>query len=318
MQVTMGIHNVKTILLIAAFVGTAASSASATVFTHLTAEEGVVDYDYQKDQGNGWYSEPSSSYRFKLGFKQGERASAHPVLVATLRSTDTEHFRGKAAIELEIKARQEQKSLKTAYKVDISSVVPSDPFSPPVAVPKDWYHGFALKIDAASYQLPAGPGQKLTFEQWWQGSPFHPPVSLVIVNEIDARSTGWQDANPKGNFALVVRDDDHNAWESGPGQPRCYDLGPVKTGRWIKWVVCVRPSPSGKDGGVTVWMDGAEKLKLTGTAVGYERARYGTKPVPAKSLAVGCCIYRMNGLSTQRFFFDGIKFADSLADAVTP
>ena len=65
-------------------------------------------------------------------------------------------------------------------------------------------------------------------------------------------------------------------------------------------------------------MDGTEKLKLTGTAVGYERARYRTKPTPAKSLAVGCCIYRMNGLSTQRFFFDEIKFADTFVDAATP
>ena len=95
-------------------------------------------------------------------------------------------------------------------------------------------------------------------------------------------------------------------------------LGPVKTGHWIKWVVRVRPSPSGKDGGVTIWMDGVEKLTLANTAVGYGRSRYPTKPTPAKSLAVGCCIYRLNGLSTQRFFFDEIKFADSFADAGTP
>ena len=150
------------------------------------------------------------------------------------------------------------------------------------------------------------------------GFAFHPPVALTIINEIDARSKGWQDANPNGNFALVLRDDDHNAWEPGPGQPRYYNLGPVKTGQWTKWVVCVRPSPSGKDGGATIWIDGAEKLKLANTAIGYERARYRTKPTPAKSFAVSCCIYRMNGLSTQRFFFDEIKFADSFLDAVTP
>jgi hypothetical protein len=309
---------VKSILILAAVIEMAVSSASATVFTRLTAEEGAVDYDYLKDQGNGWYAEPASNYRFKLGFKQGERASAHPILVATLKATQAEHFRGKAALELQIGARQELKSLKAAYKVDISSVVPSDPFSPPVAIPKDWYHGFALKIDAADYQLPTGPGQQLTFEQWWQGSPFHPPVALVLVNEIDARSQGWPDANPKGNFALVLRDDDHNAWESGPGRPRYYNLGPVKTGQWIPWIVRVRPSPSGQDGGVTIWMDGAEKFKLTNTAIGYQRARYRTKPAPARSLAVGCCIYRTNGLSTQRFFFDEIKFADSFADAQSP
>ena len=162
----------KTILIMIAVIEMAIASADATVFTHLTAEDGVVDYDYIKDQGNGWYSEPSSNYRFKLAFKQGERASTNPILVATLKSTETEHFRGKAAIELQIVAREEQKSLKAAYKVDISSVQPNDLFSPPVATPKDWYHGFAMKIDAASYQLPAVPGQELIFEQWWQGSPF--------------------------------------------------------------------------------------------------------------------------------------------------
>lgn len=308
----------KTLLIITAGLAIAAASALATVFTHLTAEGGAVDYNYTTNQNNGWYTEPASDYRFKLGFKQGERASTNPVLVATLQTTDAEHFRGKAALELQIAAREEKKSLRAAYKVDLSCVLPGDPFAPPVATPKDWYHGFALKIDAAHYQLSPQPGQDLIFEQWWQGSPFHAPVVLAILNEADARSQGWPDANTHGNFALVLRDDEHNAWQSGPGQPRYYNLGPVKPGQWIQWVVCVRPSPSGKDGAVTIWMDGAEKLKLTHTAVGYDRARYPTKPTPGKTLAVGCCLYRLNGLSTQRFFFDEIKFADSFADAVTP
>ena len=296
----------------------AASTASAEVFTHITAENGVIEYDLAKDQGNGWYSEPPGAYRFKLGFKQGERDSATPVHVATLRPTNEEHFKGQSALELQITAYEEKKSLRAAHKVSISSVSPKDPFAPQVAVPKDWYHSFALKIDAASHQLPREAGERLIIEQWWQGSPFHPPVTLSILNATDARSRGWPDAGTNGNFALVLRDDDHNAWEKSPGEARYFNLGPVQTGQWLKWILHVRPDPSGKDGAITVWLDGTEKLKLTRTAVGYDRARYPAKPTPVKTLAVDCCLYRPNGPSTQRFFFDEIKFTDSYNEAVAP
>ncbi len=290
----------------------------AEVFTHLTGEGGVVDYDHTKDEGNGWYSEPSSDYRFKIGFKQAERKSPHPILVATLESTEAEHFQGKAAIKLQIVANEETKSLKAAYKVDIASVKPGDAFSPSLTAAKDWYHGFAMKIDAAHYQLPQESSDALTFEQWWQGSPFHPPVSLAIVNEADARAKGWADANSDGNFTLVLRDDEHNAWESGPGKPRYYNLGPVKTGRWMSWIVSVRPSPSGK-GAVTVTLDGVERIKLANIRVGYDPSHYSTKPRPGTSMAyVSCCVYRLNGLNAQCFYFDEIRFADALADVSAP
>ena len=296
----------------------AASTGSAEVFTHITAETGVVEYDLVKDQGNGWYSESTGAYRYKLGFKQGERDSATPVHVATLRTTEEEHFKGKSALELHIKANEEKKSLRAAYKVSISSVSPKDPFAPQVAVPKDWYHSFVLKIDAASYRLPLEAGQRLIIEQWWQGSPFHPPITLSILNEPDARSHGWTDAGTNGNFALVLRDDNHNAWEKSPGEARTFNLGPVKTGQWLKWIIHVRPDPSGKDGAVTVWLDGIEKLKLTQTVVGYDRSRYPVKPTPVKTFAIDCCLYRLNGPSTQRLFFDEIKFTDSYKEASAP
>lgn len=308
----------KTLLTILIALCLLSSPGHAELFSHITAEGGVVDYDLTKDPGNGQYSEPASSYRYKLGFKQGERTSPTPVLVATAKTTQAEHFKGNGALELKISAYEEKKSLKAAHKVSLSIVSPEDSFSPYVALAKDWYHGFALKIDAASYRLLPETGEELIFEQWWQGSPFHPPVTLSIINETDARAKGWADATANGNFALVMRDDEHNAWEKSPGPPRYFNLGPVMTGRWIQWVIRVRPDPSGKDGCVTVWMDGTEKLNLNHTAVGYNRAHYPTKPMPAKTFAVDCCIYRHNGLDTQRFFFDEIKFADSFADAATP
>jgi hypothetical protein len=288
------------------------------LFYHLTAERGVVEYDLNKDSDHGWYSEPSSNQGFKLGFKQGERTSQTPILVAALTATKTEHFKGETALELHVEAYEEKKSFRAAHKVSLSIVSPEDSFSTSVAKSKDWYHGFALKIDAASYRLLPEAGEELIFEQWWQGSPFHPPVTLSIINETDARAHGWADANPNGNFALVLRDDSHNPWEKGQGRPRYFNLGPVETGCWRQWIIRVRPDPSGKDGRVTVWRDGIEKLNLNHTTIGYDRVRYPTKPTPLETFAVDCCIYRHNGMSSQRFFFDEIKFADTFDDAATP
>jgi hypothetical protein len=60
--------------MLAALLPAAASSAGAGAgaFTHITAENGVMGYDFAEDQGNGWYSESPGAYRFELGFKQGE------------------------------------------------------------------------------------------------------------------------------------------------------------------------------------------------------------------------------------------------------
>ena len=291
----------------------------------------MVEYDHTKDQGNGWYSEAGGTHRFKLGFKQGERNTATPKLVATIRPTTAEHFKGDSAIELKIIANQEFKTTPSgqpvmlagkqlpttaAYKVAIASVKPDDPFCPSILKPKDWYHSFAMKINAKDYQLPAGNGGVLLFEQWWQGSPFHPPVSLEIFNETTARAKGWADANPNGNFALVLRDDRHDAIGKGNGDALCYNLGPLETGKWLQWIVHVRPDPSGKDGAVGVIFNGVEKLKLEHITVGYDPAHYPVKPSPAKVIAyVDCCIYRINGPSSQCFFFDEIKFSNTLADA---
>jgi len=300
------------------------------VYTHLTAEDGAVEYDHIKDQGNGWYSEAGGKYRFKLGFKQGERNSVTPKLVATATPTQAEHFKGRSAMEFKIIANEEfkmspdhaavvvnGKKLPTtaAYKVSIASVKPDDPFCPSILKPKDWYHSFAMKIDPKDYRLPEGDTGGLLFEQWWQGSPFHPPVSLMIFNEAVARAKGWADANPSGTFALVLRDD-HSALGKDKGNAQCFDLGPVKTGEWMQWIVRVRPDPSGKDGAVSVSLNGVMKLQREHIRVGYDLAHYPVKPTPAKVIAyVDCCIYRVNGASSQCFYFDEIKFSDSLMDA---
>jgi Polysaccharide lyase len=285
--------------------------ATAAVFTCITGEGGMVDYDCTRDQGNGWYSETVSDYRYKLGFKQSDRKSTMPIQVASIRTTTQEKFRGESAIQLSIRANREEKSREAAYKVDIASVKPGDAFTPAIDAPKDWFHAFSLKIDPADYRLSNAADQHLLFEQWWQGSPFHPPISLVVINETDAKRLQWSDANPNGNFALVLRDDDHDPYSPRAGEPRRFNLGPVHTGKWMQWVVHVRPDPTGKDGAVNVYRDGQERVKLERTKVGYDPRTYANKPRPAKTIPyVGCCLYRRNGDQSQTFYFDDIIFTD--------
>ncbi len=294
--------------------------ARAETFTHITAESGQVQYDLKQNAGDGTYTEPSSTYRYKLTFKQGQRTTAEPVLVGTLKSTNTEHFRGEAAIQIQINARDEIGTTKAAYKVSIDSVGGHDKFTPQVsvksaAVPVDWYHGFAMKIDPSCYKLP--DVGELIFEQWWQGSPFHPPVALVIVNPTDCAAKGWTDAGGNGNFALMLRDDEHDALNTTPGQPQYFNLGPVTTGKWLRWVIHVRPSPIAAAGAVIITLDDEEKLKLDHIRVGYNPAnpQYGDLKPSNRLASVNVCLYRLNGQNFQRFFFDEIKFADTQQDA---
>jgi hypothetical protein len=292
-----------------------ASSARAETFTHITAENGVVKYDIHKEAGSGIYSEPLSSYQHKLTYKQGQRTTSEPVLVATLQPTTDEHFRGAGALALEIGARDEVDTVKAAYKVSIDSVGGHDKFTPRVAEQKDWYHGFAMKIDPANFSLPSTG--ELMLEQWWQGTPFHPPVALVIVRPQDAKARGWKHIGDSGNFALMLRDDEHNALNTTPGEPRYFDLGPVVLNEWLRWVVHVRPSPIEAKGAVTVWRNDQEQLKLENLKLGYnpENVQYADHKPSNRLASVNVCLYRINGQNHQRVWFDEIKFADRQADA---
>jgi hypothetical protein len=295
------------------------TAAHAELFTHLTAEGGTIAYDIRKDPVFGFYTEPPDHYRSQLTFKQGERNTAAPVLVGTIQTTTNEHYLGTSAFQIEIIARNESaNSAKAAYKASIDSVGGHDRFTPPVAKSIDWYHGFVMKIDPTYYRLP--DEGELLFEQWWQGSPFHPPISLVIVNPKDAAARGWTNGGTNGNFALILRDDDHNADESFPGRAQFFDLGPVVVGQWLRWVVSVRPSPVETNGSITITLDGREKLKLEHIKVGYDPAnpQYHDHKPSNRLASVNVCLYRLNGRNLQRLYFDELKFSDRYDDAVTP
>ena len=99
------------------------SPVQAKLFTRITAEGGVLEYDLKANEGNGWYTESGNEYRFKVGFKQGERASADPVSVATLRVTDAEHVQGTHALLFQIDAGYRTSSARIAARRSILRVI---------------------------------------------------------------------------------------------------------------------------------------------------------------------------------------------------
>lgn len=307
---------INEIILVAVVILTELLVAHSTPLVYVNAEGGAVDYNMgktEKEQGRGWYAEPGSpDKKFSLGFKQAERGSGNPKQVAFIQTTEAEHFKGKSALELKIIANDPLKPGSTAsYKVsfDISSggqVL--------VGQPKDWYNSFAMKIDPENFILPTTT--PVLFEQWWQGSPYHPPVTMVILNPDQALKKGFTDIGSKGNFAIELRDIEHNPGGSkDKGEARVYNLGPVVTGEWIEWIVGVRPDPSGKDGAVTVWKNGAKKLELRPTVVGFSLEP--GKKIGSNDMWVNLCIYRGPGQNSQRIFFDEIKLTDTLDDVLS-
>ncbi|HEY3609903.1 MAG TPA: heparin lyase I family protein [Pseudonocardiaceae bacterium] len=291
----------------------AATATLGTTFTQVTAEGGQVNYDITKNPGNGTYTELGANKIFGLDFKQALRNSPHPVLIATITPTTAEHFRGLESLQFQINDYQEPGT--PAYKADLAVVGGHDSFDANVVHPNDRYLGFAVKIDPNYYVLPTS--DDVIFSQWHQGSPMHPVVTLSIVTPADAAKLGWP-SSPNGRFALVIRNDNHNALNTTPGAPLEYDLGPVQTGVWLTWVTHVRAGLT-SPGDVTVWENGTQLIDVNNQLVGYNpnNPQYGSTRPPAQFDWISLTLYREHGLNHQRLFFDQGKFGDNLA-AATP
>lgn len=286
---------------------TFAANASPTILTKITGEGGEIQYDFARNPNNGWYLESGQTYRFKLGFKQGERTSSHPVEVATVTVDHANPYHGTPSLALQIIARKEIKPRSTAYyKVSVSSKQERDGLALPLTSGETFVHSFAMKIDPKSSIDDDAP---VIFEQFWQGSPFSAPVSLVMLSANDARGLNWPDAGPRGNFALKLTNDNHAPLHRFPTKAVLVDLGPISVGVWMVWQVDVTPSPSQPAGEVRVLRDGKQVADVAHHKVGFDPAnpQYDTQR-PAKQFAgVDILLYRKNGDSFQRVYFDDVS-----------
>jgi hypothetical protein len=275
----------------------------------MTGAGGVVQYDFARNPNNGWYVEQGNPYRFKLGFKQGERASAHPIEVATVTVDPHNPYQGTPSIALQIIGRQEDRPRSTAYyKVSISSKQERDRLQLPLLDGETFIHSFAMKIDPKSSIADGAP---VFFEQFWQGSPFSAPVSLTMVSADDARGMNWSDVGPRGSFAIKLTDDDHAPLHRFRTKAEYIDLGPISTGVWMTWQVRVTPSPGQAAGEVRILLDGKQVADVTHHKVGFNpgNPQYADQR-PAKQFAgVDILLYRKNGDSFQRIYFDDVSLS---------
>jgi hypothetical protein len=169
------------------------------------------------------------------------------------------------------------------------------------------FYAFALKLDPNEFMTPT-TGISYVVAQWWQGTPFGPPLSLQILPSSDSK------ANPKINF--VIRND-----QTG-GNPHAKTIGllpkytpAIERGKWYKFVVGTKFSFSG-EAELTVWInnDSREEISWSGS-MGYNPSLPAThlgfssgteKPNARLQLYFGPYRDRMN--STQVFYFDDISY----------
>ena len=282
------------------------------VISYISAESSTI-----ADSGTkayGWYTSNTGVKCFKLGFKQAERDTPSPLKVATATIVSDEAFNGTSAVQLELNAHLEAKPGSTAwYKSALSAIGSGQDVKLSVGQSKGIFHGFAMKIERRNFSLP--DTGELIFEQFWQGSPFHPPVALAMWSKKSAIANGWNNVSDAGSFGLIISDDDHLPLGKN-GSAKKIELGPVTVGEWLQWVVEVRPSPSGADGLVRVSLNGKIVADQQNIRVGYTPNKRFGNAYPSKFFqSVDVLLYRQNGETHQKVFFDDIRLADTFEGA---
>jgi hypothetical protein len=172
---------------------------------------------------------------------------------------------------------------------------------------QDRYTGFAIRLET-NFQTP---DKEVQLFQWWQGSPFSPPLEL----RVRAGSMTWE---------LVYRNDELGR---GPSAARVVASGPMSTGGWYRFIVKTRMnySSSQGSGNVTVWLNGSQVGTRDGN-FGYNP--YIDYPYNNPACPSGYCranakfdiffgLYRPRQAKRHKAFFDQVRFGTSYA-AVNP
>jgi hypothetical protein len=171
------------------------------------------------------------------------------------------------------------------------------------------YYAFSLRLDPDDFQTPT-TGRNYILAQWWQGVPFGPPLSLVLV-PADSPTD-----EPK--FAFEIRNQDTGA---NPGaRPVAVHSRHYKTldrGKWYRFVVATKFDYSG-DGDLHVWInsDSDEEISWHGK-LGYDPSDQAsdlgfktghTDQHPDSHLELYFGPYRDRMDSKQVYYYDDISY----------
>ena len=127
------------------------------------------------------------------------------------------------------------------------------------------YLGFVVNIPAANFTAPTTtPGAQIA--QWWQGSPYSPPLALDIIGE----------TNGMVSYSLQVHND---ATKGNPSSvPVTVGTGTIPFDSWNTFVVMTDMDYNG-NGQIKLWQNGTLLMNWTG-AVGYDPSTIPYKNPP--------------------------------------
>jgi hypothetical protein len=175
------------------------------------------------------------------------------------------------------------------------------------------YLGFAVNIPQAGFSPPtvASEGVGLAgvqIAQWWQGSPYSPPLALDIMSG---------ETNGMVNYALMVHNDTTGGNPSSV--PVTIGTGTIAFDAWNTFVVMTDMDYNGA-GQVELWQNGNLLINWTG-AVGYNPSTIPYNPPtglsdPNQKFDVFLGPYRPTQETQQEEFFDEARWANTYADAV--
>lgn len=164
---------------------------------------------------------------------------------------------------------------------------------------EDKYTGFAVKLET-NFDLPEKPVQLF---QWWQGSPFSPPLEL----RVKPNSTDYE---------FVYRNDTTGR---GPTAAKVLYTGSMTKGQWVSFVVYTRMSTSTdvETGNIKIWVNGSLVKDWNGD-VGYDASTdyyykdgyYRSNP----KFDIFFGLYRDRQMKHHKAIFDQIKFGTSYND----
>lgn len=162
------------------------------------------------------------------------------------------------------------------------------------------YTGYALKLEAAH----ENPEQPVQLFQWWQGSPFSPPLEM----RIKAGSTDYE---------FVYRNDSTGR---GPSAAQVLYTGSMTKDVWYRFVVYTKMSHTndGQTGQIKIWVNG-NLVKDWNGDVGYEPdmdyyyAGSYYQANPKFDIFFG--LYRNRQMKTAKVMFDQVKFTSTYNEA---
>ena len=273
------------VMLLALAVLLSAHSARATLFKYVTAEPSSPTGAVINADG----SLTESGVNYAVVYKPVPQA-------AWVESPwiDTSHaYNGQASIGFEINPTPDPGSTLTD-KVQLTISGAHDASAATFDTHRDL--GFAVYIPSANFEPPTHGGVQLC--QWFQGSPYTPPLSVTITGETSGGAT----------FEVLVY---NNATGGNPSSvPVIVATGTIPFDTWTP-IVIEAVMDYNYRGRVDMWENGTLLVSWTGS-VGYNPATIpynpsaGTPP-PNSLFAVDIGPYRAQQATTQEFFFDEVR-----------